>query len=62
MQKIVFLHHCYIALRSRSKVWVEVVVKVMGQGQMYGVQRSILGARLWQVQQRAPTTITCLSV
>ena len=49
------LHHCHIALRSRSKV----EVKVMGQGRIFGTQRSILGARLCQVQQRA-TTITSL--
>ncbi len=33
---------------------------VQGQGQMYGAQRSILGARLCRVQQRASTTITSL--
>ena len=35
-------------------------VKVKGQGQMSGVQRSILGARLCQVQQRAIRVITSL--
>ncbi len=32
MSKIVFWHHCYIALRSRSKVGV----KVKGRGQGHG--------------------------
>ena len=35
------------------KVWVKVGVKVTDQGQISGVQRSILGARLCRVQQRA---------
>ncbi len=35
MPKIVFLHHCYLATRSRSKVGSgsKVEVKVTGQGQ-----------------------------
>ncbi len=53
MPKIVFWHLCYLALRSRSKVGVKVTLKVKGQSQISGVQRSILGARLCRVQQRA---------
>ncbi len=56
MPKIVFWHHCYLALRSRSKVGV----KVMGQGQTSGAQRSILGAWLCRVQLRAVRGITSL--
>ncbi len=37
MPKFVFLHDCYIDLRSMSKV--EVRVKVTGQGQISGAQR-----------------------
>ena len=54
MPKIMFLHGCYLALRSRSKVGVKVTGR--GQGQRSrsevgsrsnsGAQRSIIGARL----------------
>ncbi len=54
------LHHCYIALGSRSVSRSKVRVKDMGQGQISGAQRSILGARLCRMQQRATTTITSL--
>ncbi len=37
MSKIMFLHHCYHALRSRSKVGV----KVKGQGQGHGSRSNI---------------------
>ncbi len=75
MQKIVFLRHYFIALRSRSKVGVKgkgrgqgqssrskVGVKVMGQSrsQISGPQRLILAARLCQVQQSVIATITSL--
>ena len=44
--------------RSRSKVGVKVTlkVKVKDQSQISGVQRSIFGARLCRVQQRAKKT------
>ncbi len=58
MPKIVFLRHCYLDLRSMSKVRV----KVKGEGQLFGAQRSILGARLCRVQQRAIGVITSLQV
>ena len=45
MPKFVFLHQCYIALRSRLKVVVKVRVKVTGQGQIFGMQRSIVDIR-----------------
>ncbi len=63
MPKIMFLHGCYLALGSRSKV--EVKVKGWGQGQIFGVQRSIIGAQLCRVQQkeiRVITSLRCLSV
>ncbi len=47
--------------RSRSRS----LVKAKGQGRISGTQRSILGARLCRVQQRAIRVITslrCLSV
>ncbi len=47
--------------RSMSKVRV----KVTGQGQLSSVQRSLIGAQLCRVQQRAIEVITslrCLSV
>ncbi len=50
--------------RSRSKVGVKVRVKVIGRGQTSSMQRSILGARLCRVHQRAIRVITsprCLS-
>ncbi len=53
-----FLHQCYIAVRSRSKVGVK--VKGRGQDQISAVQRSILGARLCRVQQGATTTVNSL--
>ncbi len=43
MPKIVFLHHCYLALRSRFKVGV----KVKGRGQGHG-SRSKVKAILWR--------------
>ncbi len=64
MSKIVFLHGFYLALRSRSgsrsKVGSKVKVKGWGQGQISGAQRSIIGARLCRVQQRAIRVITSL--
>ncbi len=42
---------------SRSKVGVKVTPKVKGQSKMSGAQRSILGARLCQVQQRAKKSL-----
>ncbi len=63
MPKNRVLHHCYLALRSRSKVGVK--VKGQGQGQLSGAQRSISGARLCLVQQRAIgviISVRCLSV
>ncbi len=66
MPKIVFLHHCYLALRSGSRS--KVGVKVTGQGHRSRskdkVQLFILlvGARLCQVQQRAIGVITSLEV
>ena len=55
--KVVFWHHCYLALRSRSNVrsrsGSRSRVNVRGQSQISCSQRSILGARLCRVQQRA---------
>ncbi len=51
MPKIVFWNDSYLALRSRSRSKVGVNVK--GQGHISGMQRSILGARLCRVHQRA---------
>ncbi len=65
MPKIMFLHGCYLALRSRSKVGIKVKGRVKVKGQISGAQRSIIGARLCRVQQRAMRVITnlrCLSV
>ncbi len=50
MPKIVFWHHCYLALRSRSKVGVKVKGRVKGRGHTSGVQRSILGTLSLPVQ------------
>ncbi len=72
MPKIVFWPHCNLALRSRSKVGVKVKGRsqghrsesrsqVRGQGEMYGVQRSILGAQLCRVQQRATVRSSCFT-
>ena len=55
------LHHCYIALSSRSKVGFKVTdqgqrsmstskVEVEVKGQISGAQRSMLGARLCRMQ------------
>ncbi len=71
MPKIVFLHGCYLALRSRSKVGVKVKGRgqgqMSGQGQFSGVQQSMIGARLCRVQQRAMShyqfkVFVCVSV
>ncbi len=66
-------HHCYLALRSRSKVGVK--VKVQGQGHISRVQQLIPGAdRAWSCwvhqraitpnlgQRRVITSLRCLSV
>ncbi len=56
--KNVFWHHCYLALRSMSKVGV--MVPGQGPSQISSAQQSILGARHCQVQQRAVRVITSL--
>ncbi len=63
MLKIVFFSSLLPCFKVKGRV--KVGVKVMGQGQLSGAQRSILGARLCRVQQRAIGVITslrCLSV
>ncbi len=47
MPKIMFLHGCYLALRSRSKVGVKVKVRVKVKGRDQG-QRSRSRSNFWR--------------